>query len=100
MEVNKMDNKKLNDKELDEVVGGGIPDPSWQILNASPNVGGVCGEDNGIIIDNSHISSDPTYGAGIGGGTGYSPETHYGGICGPNGVHYDQIVIDPVYPEK
>ena len=66
-------NKKLaelTEEELKAVTGG--------------YVGGTCGENNGIIIDNSYISPDPTYGAGIGGGSGYSPETNYGGICGPN----------------
>ena len=82
-------NKKLaelSEEELKAVTGG--------------YVGGTCGENNGIIIDNSYISPDPTYGAGIGGGSGYSPENNYGGICGQNGVHYDQIVLDPIYPEK
>ena len=66
-------NKKLaelSEDELKAVTGG--------------YVGGVCGENNGIIIDNPYISSDPTYGGGIGGGSGYSPENNYGGICGPN----------------
>ena len=66
-------NKKLaelSEDELKQVTGG--------------YVGGTCGENNGIIIDNSHLPSDPTYGDGLGGGSGYSPETNYGGICGPN----------------
>ena len=65
-------NKKLaelTEDELKAVTGG--------------YVGGTCGENNGIIIDNSHISSDPTYGAGIGGGVGYTsanlPGTHDSG---------------------
>ena len=61
---------ELSEEELKAVTGG--------------YVGGTCGENNGIIIDNSYISPDPTYGDGIGGGSGYSPETNYGGICGPN----------------
>ena len=71
-------NKKLAELTEDELIlvtGGTYADSTY---------GGVCGENNGIIIDNSYISPDPTYGDGIGGGSGYSPETNYGGICGPN----------------
>ena len=71
-------NKKLAELTEDELIlvtGGTYADSIY---------GGVCGVNNGIIIDNSYISPDPTYGDGIGGGSGYSPETNYGGICGPN----------------
>ena len=70
-------NKKLAELTEDELIlatGGTYADPTY---------GGVCGVNNGII-DNAYISPDPTNGDGIGGGSGYSPEANYGGICGPN----------------
>ena len=79
-----MENNKLNEQELEQISGGtAIPDQGRQVLH-DDCYGGICGKNDGIIIDNSHISPDPTYGDGIGGGSGYSPETNYGGICGPN----------------
>ena len=66
---------ELTEDELILVTGGTYADSTY---------GGTCGENNGIIIDNSHLPSDPTHGDGLGGGSGYSPETNYGGICGPN----------------
>ena len=71
-------NKKLAELPEDELIlatGGTYADAPY---------GGVCGVDNGIIDNTYNISPDPTHGDGISGGSGYSPETNYGGICGPN----------------
>lgn len=67
-------NKKLAELSEEELM----------LVTGGTYYGGICGENNGTIIDNSYISSDPTYGDSIGGDSGYSPESNYGGICGPN----------------
>ena len=59
-----MENKKLNEQELEQVTGGGvIPDQSWEILNARPH-GGVDG--NGVILVCAE-SPDPEAGNAVGG---------------------------------
>lgn len=83
MEEITMDNKKLNEQELEQVNGGtAIPDQGRQVLH-DDGYGGICGKNDGIIIDNSYISPNSTYGAGIGGGAGYTstnlPGTHDSG---------------------